>query len=59
MEQVNGIAPLKTAGGKLQRAKLVVVGLGGPAGSGKTVLAEWLRDDAEARAPSQLDGYWY
>ena len=48
MEQVNGIAPLKTAGGKLQRAKLVVVGLGGPAGSGKTVLAEWLRDDAEA-----------
>ena len=30
--------PLKAAGGKRQRAKLVVGGLGGPAGSGKTFI---------------------
>ena len=43
------IAPLKASGkGALTRQKLVVVGLGGPAGAGKSTLAEWLRRDGDA-----------
>jgi ABC-type branched-subunit amino acid transport system ATPase component len=48
MQHVNGLAPVKTVRGKLQRNKLVVVGLGGPAGAGKTQLAGWLQADADA-----------
>ena len=48
MEHVNGLAPAKMVRGKLQRNKLVVVGLGGPAGAGKTMLAGRLKDDCDA-----------
>eukprot|EP01043_Picozoa_sp_COSAG02_P024996 COSAG02_NODE_1387_length_12938_cov_24.292235_6_plen_1592_part_00 len=48
MDQVNGLAPVKTVNGKLHRNKLVVVGIGGPVGAGKTVLARRLKADCDA-----------
>ena len=50
LSQCNEIAPFKSSSAlsKLVRDKLVVVGLGGPMGCGKSTLAEWLRRDADA-----------
>lgn len=57
LSHCGSIAPVKTVKGKLVRDKLVVVGLAGPAGAGKSTLAACLERTAEALVLPLSPGY--